>query len=184
MKSKIILVTLAVVLAAALVGGATMAWFTDQETNAANTFTAGTLNIELQDAKFKPFEAPIFKFENIAPGWESGTVTVNLANTGTLPVIVRGVVSGTTNGAPGDALYAALDGRYRIGGVGTWSGWYSAPALPVERFLLTPVPVGVTVPVELQFKLPNDTGNAAQGGIVTLNLTVTATQTANPGWAE
>ena len=183
MKTKIFMSMLVIALAAALVGGATMAWFTDTATNPGNTFTAGTIDIVLQDHPDDIVETPIFNFTNIAPGWESGVVTVNVQNAGSLPMKVRGVVSGTTVTAADKALYAALDGQYKLPGMTAWSAWYAAPALPLTRALPL-IPAGTTVTVELQFRLPDDTGNAAQGGSVTLDLTLTATQTDNPGWTE
>jgi len=45
MKKKVLSSLMVMGLSAAMIGGATFAWFTDSATNTANTFTAGTLKI-------------------------------------------------------------------------------------------------------------------------------------------
>lgn len=47
MKSKIFLLILSLVITISAVAGATYAWFTDSETNTANAFTTGTVDIEV-----------------------------------------------------------------------------------------------------------------------------------------
>lgn len=68
-------------LVAALVGGATFALFTDEATNANNTFAAGTVDIVLDNDTDD--EITSFNLENIAPG-DSGSVTIKVANSGSL----------------------------------------------------------------------------------------------------
>lgn len=46
---KVLISVMAIALVAALVGVGTFAWFSDTETSAANTFTAGTLNMKIAD---------------------------------------------------------------------------------------------------------------------------------------
>jgi predicted ribosomally synthesized peptide with SipW-like signal peptide len=60
LKAKLFLLVLPVVLAAALVGGATMALFTDQAVNANNTFTAGTVDIGSFRATGDTIPGPMF----------------------------------------------------------------------------------------------------------------------------
>jgi len=185
MKTKIYVSMLVIALSAALIGGATMAWFTDTVSNTGNVFAAGTIDVQLQGAD--NVVAPIFNFQNIAPGWVSPTTTVNVRNAGTLPMRVRGIVSGQATATNDIALYNALEGRYRvvINGVPIteWSGWLDAPSLPITR-ILSDIASGTTVSIDLQFMLPTTTGNAAQGGNVTLDLALTATQLENQGWTE
>lgn len=47
MKSKIFLLVLSLVITISAVAGATYAWFTDSETSSENTFTTGTVDIEV-----------------------------------------------------------------------------------------------------------------------------------------
>lgn len=112
---------LVIALAAALVSGATMAWFTDTATSLNNTFSAGTvdivLNYDADDAVI-----PIADFANIAPGWQSAIVNVDLRNAGSLPVKVKADVTLKASNATGAALYAALEGRVSIDGGVTWFG--------------------------------------------------------------
>jgi len=59
-KTKIFMSMLVIALAAALVGGATMAWFTDEATNVGNTFTAGTVDIVAHRGMGDPSLGPMF----------------------------------------------------------------------------------------------------------------------------
>ena len=86
MKAKLLLLVLTVMLVAGLIGGATMALFTDTEANTNNTFTAGTLTLQVGSG---PQVVPI-NISNIAPGYNTvdpiGPYYVWVVrNTGTLP---------------------------------------------------------------------------------------------------
>ncbi|MEW5954273.1 MAG: TasA family protein [Bacillota bacterium] len=52
MKSRLLVSLMVIAMAAALIGGATMAWFTDEATSPEQTFTAGTLLIDLEQEDF------------------------------------------------------------------------------------------------------------------------------------
>jgi predicted ribosomally synthesized peptide with SipW-like signal peptide len=81
MKTKLYLVVLAVLLAAALAGGATMAIFTDAEANTGNTFTAGTLTMRVGDGgAVMRIDVP-----NMAPGDVTPYYRWVIRNTGSLP---------------------------------------------------------------------------------------------------
>jgi len=54
MSKKVMLIALSIALAAALVGGATMAWFSDSEASGPVEFTAGTVQIEAGTAVAGP----------------------------------------------------------------------------------------------------------------------------------
>ena len=60
------LVSLLVALAAAVIGGATMAWFTDSDDAGTATFTAGTLTIDVSDG--------LTGFQNLLPGSKHGNM--------------------------------------------------------------------------------------------------------------
>ncbi|MEW6426111.1 MAG: TasA family protein [Bacillota bacterium] len=98
MRKKIYLSMILVVLASALVGGAAFALFTDQATNEGNTFTAGTVDVNLGGTL--PFNVT-----NMAPG-DSATRYVEIRNSGTLDMLFRGYVTATTNTALGGATFA------------------------------------------------------------------------------
>ena len=182
MKTRIYVSMLVIALTAALIGGATMAWFTDTAVNTGNTFSAGTIDIDLVDHNGNEITTPIFNFTDIAPGWVSRTVTVNMENAGTLPMRVRGTVSGQAIKDNDIALYGALLGRYKVflngGAITEWSDWLDVPSLPIIR-TLTRIESGDTLSIDMEFQLPTTTGNAAQGGKVTLDLNLIATQIEN-----
>ena len=88
MSKKLVFITLAVLLVAALAGIATYTWFTDSAAVSGNTFTAGTLNIDITNqTPTMPFE-----FTNLAPG-DTVTGTITVKNTGTLPLQYYGYIT-------------------------------------------------------------------------------------------
>lgn len=82
MKSKIFLSMLVIIVAVSLVAGGTMAWFTDAQNSANNTFTAGTVKINMRG----DIGAVPLTVSNIAPG-DTITKYVVFQNTGTLGMI-------------------------------------------------------------------------------------------------
>lgn len=81
MKNKIMLMSLVVLLAAALVGGATVAWFTDTAANAPVTLTTGTLDLRVNGLD----QVTGVKIDNMQPGDVSGYHKWVLRNNGSLP---------------------------------------------------------------------------------------------------
>lgn len=79
MKAKLFLSLLTIVIAVALVGGATMAWFTDESGPIENVFTAGSIEIESGGKE---------KFENWNPG-DSDIYQFCVENTGSKDARVR-----------------------------------------------------------------------------------------------
>lgn len=83
---KILFSMMTMVLVVGMVGAGAFAYFYDVETSAANTFTAGTLNLELADGDEgwgDGVTATWASPANWAPG-ETVTATVNLINVGTV----------------------------------------------------------------------------------------------------
>ena len=80
-RTKVFGLVLSICLITVMVFGAigTGAWFTDQEQIAGNSFTAGSLNLELSDPGSVPFSV-----SNLVPG-QSGTKTITLTNSGSIP---------------------------------------------------------------------------------------------------
>ncbi len=93
MNRKLLLIVLAVILMAALVGMATFSWFTDSASVADNIFTAGTLEISVTD----PVDGAAFSIANMAPG-DVATGSITVKNSGTLDMQFTAVVSGTSSG--------------------------------------------------------------------------------------
>jgi predicted ribosomally synthesized peptide with SipW-like signal peptide len=86
MKTRILMSVLAIGLSIALIGGATMAWFTDEADVPEATFTAGTVEIDVGG----PFDGEMEDFvaENVNPG-DSYDVTWNITNNGTKNAQIR-----------------------------------------------------------------------------------------------
>jgi predicted ribosomally synthesized peptide with SipW-like signal peptide len=80
MKKTLGLILIAL-LAVGLVGGYTLAYFSDTETSHDNTWTAGTLNLTVNDKDGE--NAIVFTVTNANPG-ESGAGTWTLKNVGTV----------------------------------------------------------------------------------------------------
>ena len=80
MRSKAMLSVLLILLAAALIGGATMAWFTDKTDLEAAEFTAGTLEISADGPNESAL--PDRHVDNINPG-DTVTVCWDIKNIGT-----------------------------------------------------------------------------------------------------
>lgn len=116
MRAKMLIGVLMIVLVAALVGGATMAWFTSTATNNNNSFSSGTLVVGLNES------APFFDVSDMAPG-DSASSYVEMRNDGSLDMLFKAYVDATVNEEniaeklnvvvtlnPSD--YTALPGKY------------------------------------------------------------------------
>ncbi len=91
MKKKILALCLVVVLAVTAVTGATLAYFTDNDDSAKNTFTVGNVEIELTEPKWEgegAEDAP-----EVYPG-EALAKDPTVENTGANPCFVRISVTG------------------------------------------------------------------------------------------
>lgn len=80
MKSRVLVSMLVIGLIAGLVGAATWAYFSDVETSSDNTFTAGTLNLQVGDSDPTTVQVTL---SNMYPG-QSGAYDWALKNTGTI----------------------------------------------------------------------------------------------------
>ncbi|MBS4031501.1 MAG: SipW-dependent-type signal peptide-containing protein [Clostridiales bacterium] len=81
MKSRLVISLMVIALAAALIGGATMAWFSDSHVSTPNTFAAGTLDLKVDGQD----QAVGVSLTNMAPGDTSSYYKWVLKNDGTLP---------------------------------------------------------------------------------------------------
>jgi predicted ribosomally synthesized peptide with SipW-like signal peptide len=82
---KILISLMTLVLVLGLVGAGTMAYFSDTETSTGNTFTAGTLNLQLDDPDEEDANGVTASWlnTNMAPG-DSVSGWVDVVNAGTL----------------------------------------------------------------------------------------------------
>ena len=78
---KILISLMAIALVVGLVGAGTVAYFSDTETSTDNTFTAGTLDLNVGGEN--PNLSPDFTLGPLAPG-DSGTITYTLNNVGSI----------------------------------------------------------------------------------------------------
>lgn len=77
---KILLSLFAISVVSVVAIGATTAYFSDKEESTGNTFTAGTIDLEMNDEN--PSESAIFTFENMKPSEEMAPVVIKLKNVG------------------------------------------------------------------------------------------------------
>ena len=89
MKKNILISVMVIVIAAAMISGATYAWFTDSADPIVNEFTAGTVEISAEETLF-PEQ---FMMENWNPG-DCADKEYTIINTGTKSVYVRVVITG------------------------------------------------------------------------------------------
>jgi predicted ribosomally synthesized peptide with SipW-like signal peptide len=79
MKKSLVVAFLLTIVGALLIGGATMAWFTSEDTNEDNSFAAGTLEISLDKENGQKY----FDISNIQPG-DHGSTELTVSNVGSL----------------------------------------------------------------------------------------------------
>jgi predicted ribosomally synthesized peptide with SipW-like signal peptide len=151
MKTRIFASMLVIALAAALVGGATMALFTDEDSNEGNVFTAGTVDIEAGETSV------IIGADNMAPG-DTVTGSFTVTNVGTLEL--RYDVSAAASGD----LFAGLTPAV-VGALGDDQDVVLAP--------------GASATVTFTVHLPLAADNSYQGATGLVDFTISAEQTAN-----
>lgn len=85
MEKRILMSLLMIGVAVIVAIGGTVAYFSDTETSTGNTFTAGTLNLNLTDASENGTESETatWVFGNIAPGGSGGAI-LTVQNTGSI----------------------------------------------------------------------------------------------------
>ena len=89
MKARIMMSMLVIALAAALVGGATMAWFTDQADIGGNEFKAGRLTIDVADRN-KNTTFNLGEIGKMEPGDITDEATIRIRNTGNIDAATFG----------------------------------------------------------------------------------------------
>ena len=181
MKRKIWFSFLLIALSAAMIGGATMAWFTAEANAPAATFKTGTVKVRADEGE-EFIATPAEKyFDNVNPG-DCATVTWNIVNTGTKAVELKVKLDKAWQGGldTGNVYYAPRPD----------SGWvmYKEDEIIWLYYVNGPVPgtYGGTSEAERTVSLPvvvafdgAATGNEYQNKRFSLTGTVYAIQASN-----
>lgn len=189
------LMTLALVIG--LVGAGAFAYFSDTETSTGNTFTAGTLDLSVGGEN--PNVSPDFIIggtSGVKPG-DSGTITYNLKNEGTLDgyLDLSGISKVDTEGTnpesetgdtaePGE-LSANIYVTVKIGAVQQYAGLLSGIAAAYDADVALAGGASTTLTIDWVVDKDNvdplgqDVGNDIQGDVVTVGLTIELDQTAD-----
>lgn len=95
---KILLSIATIALVAAVAVKATGAFFTDTVTNKSNTFTTGTLTLQLsgKDSNGSTVSSPFFNVTGMVPG-DTKTAFVEIKNTGNIGMYFRTYIEGQTD---------------------------------------------------------------------------------------
>lgn len=202
---KKILISLSVIgVVAAIVIGATTAYFSDTETSVGNTFTAGTIDISLSDGD--GYTLP-FTLEGMKPS-ETGITVMNITNEGTNPVNVFKKITNVvceengTNDAEVEYYSAVPESvNWKISGVIDydmkvevykdnenepfwWQVIYhyddgNAPSISQiagKQISLGMIPVGGKMVVTQSYHMDSNTGNWAQSDKMTFDIEIKGEQ--------
>lgn len=189
MKS-IIKSLLIVVAVAAVAGGATWAYFTDNVTVANNTFSSGTLDLIYSGTASTTMTLPhmepgVWYGDQAYPGGDYQLTVFNHTTLSTIAAKYRfrqAVVSQDLD------IYDWINTRvYRYEGTGSWTKYYDGKlnAMTIDPSLVSAMsnlPVGNSHLWKFAFQLDSSVGNAYQNKTATWNLYLDATQASNLGW--
>ena len=162
MKKNVVVSMLIIALAAALLGGATFAWFTDSKQASAN-FTTGTIILG------ETIATPL-SISNMAPN-ETETWDITIANEGSLDLYYRLGFRG--NGNLAEVLHVTIDGEDK----GTLEDIIDSGYIFDESMRINADAENHTLTIT--FHLPAETGNDYQNSTFEGCLTVEATQVKN-----
>ena len=177
---KRILFSLMTIVAVLCVAGAgSFAYFSDTETSSGNTFTAGTLDLKVDDAD-DPLPVK-FTLGPLAPG-DSGTISYELKNAGNIDgyIDLENVIVTNDGGEftepekavdPGNLgnLGAAIQVTVTVGGTNVYTGSLDGFAGNHDYSIL--LTAGTTTNAVINWELPGATGNEVQGDIAGLSIT-------------
>ena len=200
MKKSRLLVSLMVIgLVAALIGGATMAWFTDSDETAPVTFTAGTLMIDMDEPALTE-EFADFNLDKLNPGdtweWEfdvrnEGTKSLNWG----IYACWKDTIGQENTDMGEDMLAMLADKGYGTGELSDVLVWqvfadYGAGEVeltngilpeegPVAAYMKALASGADAVHIRIKATLPGEADNAYQGSKMDLAFGVMAWQTTN-----
>ena len=181
-NSKILLSVASIAAAAALVIGATFAFFSDTDTSTGNTLATGTLTINITDQNLDSD----FQSETLGTNWQPGEerlVNFDVKNTGTLPMNIRGFATGSWNFSPsaGDKVSVtkveAWNGSSWVNlGTGPFTGYfyYSPDGINSSLYVVNG---GDRAQLQLTVKLDETAGDEFQGKTFTATLQAEGKQT-------
>ena len=164
MKKNVVVSMLIIALAAALLGGATFAWFTDSSKQVSATFTTGTIILG------KNIATPL-SISNMAPNDTTEPWEITIANEGTLDLYYRLCFSG--NGDLAKVLRVRINGEDK----GTLEEIIDSGYIFDESMRINAGAENHTLTIT--FHLPPEAGNEYQGSSFVGYLTVDATQVKN-----
>jgi predicted ribosomally synthesized peptide with SipW-like signal peptide len=193
--SKVLLSLMMIVLVCALIGGGIYAYFSDTETSTGNTFTAGTLDLNLDGGNTNVVK---FTVGSVVPG-DSGNGTWTVSNVGSIDGyldlesvgITEGVGTSTDPELVDETTHAdtAQLGNYLLGHLfidtnndGNWDsgetdifGTNASPAaiktIAGSYALNLSLTHGSTNYIALAWSVPGAADNRIQGDNVTLSMT-------------
>jgi len=181
-NSKILLSVASIAAAAALVIGATFAFFSDTETSTGNTLGTGTLTIDILDQNADSD----FGSETLGTNWQPGEerlVNFDVKNTGSLPINLRGFATGSWNFSP------SAGDKVSVTKVEAWNGssWSTLATGPVTGYFyyspdgtnnsLYEVAAGDRAQLQLTVELDSSAGDEFQGRTFTATLQAEGKQT-------
>jgi len=192
---KILGLTIAAIMVMGLVGGGTWAYFSDTETSTGNTFAAGTLDLEVDSDN--PWTTTPISISDIAPGANSGDVTITCENVGNLPgdlflKISSVATTGGTSIYPSGSPVASSEPEWTIGGGASYSEVKdidtkltlnctadSVPVTGIDSTLLSAMPstwtkikddLSGSIDLVMSADLDSDTDNNYQGDVCTFTI--------------
>lgn len=189
MNRQIAISALSIVMALGLTVGGTLAYFTDTATSTGNTFSTGTLEINLLDQNADTVYESETVIDDWAPG-ETALVNFDVENDGTLPINLRGFATGTW----GDGGLDSQD-VVKVTQVERWNGssWellggpfpggltgyfhYSPDGTDASLFEVAP---GSRAQLQLTVVLDESAGNGFQNQTFTSSIQVEAKQVDAP----
>jgi len=191
-----ILKSLVIVLAmAAMVAGATNAYFTASYTVSGNTFSTGTMEFDIRQTNTDTQHLP-FSFTGMLPG-QIGEDQFNVFNHANSTEMKYRLYFTPTTGDPihwDKIKFEAYRCNWNVGGsCGNWPGSPTAEGW-VKDFdgsseaasIVSPATIGPNISNYWKFKIWLDTsaGNDYKNATATFDIVGQGTQPSNPGWTE
>jgi predicted ribosomally synthesized peptide with SipW-like signal peptide len=187
MNKRIVASLFVIFLAAILVSGGTMAWFTSQTEISGNIFQAGTLTLGLEEGHELPFA-----LDNLQPG-DVYKEEVTVQNIGSLPFKFKVVISENeaepASGEPGylpDQLWVTVSmeaGKVYEGTLADLLGADLVYADADGNVVSLPAEDGEGK-VAFEVKFLTSAGDDYQASSFSGTITFIATQVNNPGWEQ
>ncbi len=195
MNKRIVTSLFVIALAAALVGGATMAWFTDSAKVEGNSFTAGTVVVNL-DGDTTDGSA-YFEVDNMAPGDGPIVKFIEVRNDGTLPIYFNVYIDDVVSTAPNggkiedvlDVTFTLRPAGYTVDGYSLYGGGQVYGPVKLSSLIgfdngannteAIPLDPGYVAVYKIEVSMPTSAGNEYQGSSFSGTLHVHAVQSDN-----